>query len=56
MHSFGGHSSPVTMVKFWPNENYKNVIENLKNQQEDNEVLIDSLPGRIIKDFGEIYI
>ena len=34
LHSFGGHSSTLTCVKFWSYKNYKNIIESLKSSDE----------------------
>jgi WD40 repeat protein len=43
LHSFGGHSSTLTCVKFWPYENYKKIIESLKSSDEYNEDVLPDL-------------
>ena len=37
VHSFGGHSSSITLVKFWPQVFYEQCLINLAQQNEEEE-------------------
>ncbi len=45
VRSFGGHSSPITRVKFWSIDSYRTALYNLKESEEQDESLVYSFPG-----------
>ena len=38
VHSFGGHTSPITLVKFWKYEWFKTCLENISKREEDDDI------------------
>jgi len=38
VHSFGGHTSPITLVKFWKYEWFKRCLENISKKEEDYDI------------------